>query len=218
MTERRMEDEEELAAPQTGLPPQEAVNQANQSMHDTSRLNMEPTSRLILAASTSLAVGGVLGLRQGSTMAGFKFRAEHAHKLPTTPTGWFMYHKSKNYTMARAGLIEGGKMGVKVAFVTTSMFLIEDLYDEYRQTKDFINTTLASLTVAGAFSLWNRFSLPMTARTTKTALVVGLVYGGLQDIAGAARGRPIGYIDWTRRKLGLKYSGSDSDGAQLAAP
>lgn len=44
----------------------------------------------------------------------------------------------------------------------------------------------------------------MTARTTKTALLVGLVYGGLQDLAGAARGRPIGYIDWVRRKLGAK--------------
>lgn len=44
----------------------------------------------------------------------------------------------------------------------------------------------------------------MTARTTKTALVVGLVYGGLQDVAGAARGRPIGYVDWIRTKLGAK--------------
>lgn len=41
----------------------------------------------------------------------------------------------------------------------------------------------------------------MTARTTKTALVVGLVYGGLQDAAGAARGRPIGYIDWVKRRI-----------------
>lgn len=41
----------------------------------------------------------------------------------------------------------------------------------------------------------------MTARTTKTALLVGLVYGGLQDAAGAARGRPIGYIDWVRRQF-----------------
>lgn len=41
----------------------------------------------------------------------------------------------------------------------------------------------------------------MTARTTKTALAVGLVYGGLQDVAGAARGRPIGYIDWIKRRI-----------------
>lgn len=41
----------------------------------------------------------------------------------------------------------------------------------------------------------------MTARTTKTAILVGLVYGGLQDAAGFARGRHIGYIDWVQRQL-----------------
>lgn len=41
----------------------------------------------------------------------------------------------------------------------------------------------------------------MTARTTKIAIVVGLIYGGLQDAAGAARGRRIGYIDWLRRRF-----------------
>lgn len=41
----------------------------------------------------------------------------------------------------------------------------------------------------------------MAARTTKTALVVGLVYGGLQDLVGAARGRPIGYVEAIRRRM-----------------
>ncbi|KAK2598747.1 hypothetical protein N8I77_012136 [Diaporthe amygdali] len=168
---------------------------------ENSRLNMMAPSRIILAAAASFGVGISLGMTQGSKMAGLQFRAEHAHKLPTTPTGWFMYHKSKNYNMARGGLKEGLKMGAKVSFWTTAMFVVEDMYDEYRESKDFVNTMLASLTVAGGFSLWNRFSLPMTARTTKTALVVGLVYGGLQDAAGAARGRHIGYIDWIKRRM-----------------
>ena len=41
----------------------------------------------------------------------------------------------------------------------------------------------------------------MAARTTKTALLAGLVYGGLQDIAGLARGRRIGYIDYLQRQF-----------------
>lgn len=51
--------------------------------------------------------------------------------------------------------------------------------------------------------LWyaDRFSLAMTARTTKTALVVGLVYGTLQDVAGVARGRRIGYVEWFRKQF-----------------
>lgn len=42
----------------------------------------------------------------------------------------------------------------------------------------------------------------MTARTTKTALAAGFVYGGLQDLLGVVRGRPIRYVDWVRQKVG----------------
>lgn len=134
----------------------------NQHLRDASRLGMLPEARLMLASTASFGVGAALGLSHGSTMSGLRFRAEHAHKLPTTPTGWFMYHKSKNYNMAKDGLKEGVKMGFKVCIVTTAMFFIESLYDEYRQSKDFINTTLASLTVAGGFSLWS-MSVPSLA-------------------------------------------------------
>lgn len=44
----------------------------------------------------------------------------------------------------------------------------------------------------------------MAARTTKTALVVGLAYGGLQDLAGIMRGRPIGYAEFVKRRLGYQ--------------
>lgn len=120
---------------------------------ENSRLNMVAPVRIVLAALASYSVGTVLGIAQGSKMAGLRFRAEHAHKLPSTPTGWFMYHKSKNYNMAKDGLKEGVKMGLKVSFWTTAIFFIENLYDEYRQSKDFLNTVMASLTVAGGFSL-----------------------------------------------------------------
>lgn len=46
----------------------------------------------------------------------------------------------------------------------------------------------------------DRFSLPTAARTTKSALLVGLIYGGLQDVLGVARGRHIGYVDFLKRK------------------
>lgn len=131
---------------------------------ENSRLNMLAPTRIMLASVASFGVGTALGMTQGSKMAGLRFRAEHAHKLPTTPTGWFMYHKSKNYKMATGAVKEGLKMGVKVSFWTTAMFVIEDLYDESRGSKDFVNTVLASLTVAGGFSLWSMpaafFQLP----------------------------------------------------------
>ncbi|KAJ9155872.1 hypothetical protein NKR19_g4382 [Coniochaeta hoffmannii] len=173
-------------------------------LHKNARLSIPAPLRLPMASGMAFLVGLGLGTTKGSKMAGLRFRAEHAHKLPTTTTGWFLYHKSKNYHVAYGGLREGLRMGAKVCFWTTTMFSIEHMFDISRGQKDFFNTVLACVTVAGGFSLWNRFSLPMAARTTKTALVVGLVYGGLQDLAGAARGRPIGYVEFIKRRLGRK--------------
>lgn len=206
-------------------------------MYRTSRLSIPAPLRLPLASGLSFVIGMGLGTAHGSKMAGLRFRAEHAHKLPTTTTGWYLYHKSKNYHVAYGGLREGLKMGAKVCFWTTTMFGIEHMFDMSRGQKDLFNTVLACVTVAGGFSVWSasfppqvsklgwlpyrrvghhrcpsrlmflscvpdRFSLPMAARTTKTALVVGFVYGGLQDLSSAVRGRPIGYAEFIKRRLG----------------
>lgn len=130
---------------------------------ENSRLHMLPPLRILIASVASFGVGAALGISHGGKMAGLRFRAEHAHKLPATPTGWFMYHKSKNYTMMKEATKEGLRMGFRVSFWTTAMFSIETLYDSYRQSNDFINTVLASLTVAGGFSLW---SMCKTVRVT----------------------------------------------------
>jgi hypothetical protein len=100
-----------------------------------------------------------LGVSHGAQEAGLRFRAENAHRLPTSPTGWYLYHKSKNYKMAFGGVKEGIKMGAKVSVWTIGFFYIEDMFDRYRGTKDFINTVIASLSVAGAFSAWSKFNL-----------------------------------------------------------
>ncbi|KAL2270720.1 hypothetical protein VTJ83DRAFT_91 [Remersonia thermophila] len=168
-----------------------------------SRLSLPAPIRIPIATTLSYLTGFILGTAQGSKMAGLRFRAEHAHKLPTSTTGWYLYHKSKNYQMAYGGIKEGFKMGFKVSFWTTAMFALEQMFDTYRGTADMLNTITSCVTVAGGFSLWNRFSLPMTARTTKAALVAGLVYGGLQDVLGVVRGRPIRYVDWIRTQLGM---------------
>ncbi|EGO53350.1 hypothetical protein NEUTE1DRAFT_126677 [Neurospora tetrasperma FGSC 2508] len=166
------------------------------------RLSIPDAVRIPLASSTALLIGFTLGISQGIKTSGMRFRAEHAHKLPTTKMGWYFYHKSKNYNSIWGGAKEGARMGAKICFWTTAMFGIEHMFDAYRGTADIFNTVTACVTVAGAFSLWNRFSLPMAARTTKTALVVGLAYGGLQDVAGIARGRPIGYVEFLKRRVG----------------
>ncbi|KAK3309341.1 uncharacterized protein B0T15DRAFT_386193 [Chaetomium strumarium] len=183
------------------LPPPPTQAEMEELYHNA-RLSLPAPLRIPLASVLSFLAGFTLGTARGGKSAGLRFRAEHAHKLPTSMTGWFLYHKSKNYHVAYGGIREGFKMGCKVSFWTSAMFAIEQMFDSYRGTADFLNTVTSCVTVAGGFSLWNRFSLPMTARTTKAALVAGMVYGGLQDLLGIARGRPIGYVDWVKQRLG----------------
>ncbi|KIH93255.1 hypothetical protein SPBR_03155 [Sporothrix brasiliensis 5110] len=184
-----------------GAAASEAEQEAINEYWRQSRLSLPDVVRIPLATMASFTVGMGLGIAHGSTMAGMRFRAEHAHKLPTSTTGWYLYHKSKNYHVAYGGIREGLRMGAKVSVWTTAMFGIETLFDHYRDTKDVANTVLACVTVAGGFSLWNRFPLATAARTTKTAILVGFVYGSLQDLAGLARGRRISYVDYVQRKL-----------------
>jgi hypothetical protein len=58
--------------------------------------------------------------------------------------------------MAFGGIKEGLKMGVKISAWAAAFFYVEDCWDEIRGEKDFLNTVVASLSVAGGFSLWSR--------------------------------------------------------------
>lgn len=120
-----------------------------------SRLSIPFGARLPIATSLSFVSGMALGITHGSQMAGLRFRAENAHRLPETTTGWYLYHKTKNYQMALGGVKEGMKMGAKLSFWVAGFFGIEEIFDQWRGTKDFVNTTIASLAVAGVFSLYS---------------------------------------------------------------
>ncbi|KAI2469592.1 hypothetical protein F4781DRAFT_431297 [Annulohypoxylon bovei var. microspora] len=167
-----------------------------------SRLSIPPPLRIPAAAVTAFGVGMTLGLAHGSKTAGLRFRAEHAHRLPTTTTGWYLYHKSKNYHLALGGLKEGLKVGAKLSLLSTAMFCAENLFDVYRGTTDLFSTVMASLAVAGGFSFWNRFSAAETARTARKGLKFGLAYGAVQDLLSLAKGRPVGYVEFIRRHVG----------------
>ena len=126
-----------------------------EDLYRNSRLSLPFPLRIPLASGLSFFAGFTLGTAQGGKAAGLRFRAEHAHKLPTTSTGWFLYHKSKHYQVAYGGIREGFKMGAKVSFWTTAMFAIEQMFDSHRGTADLLNTVTSCVTVAGCFSLWS---------------------------------------------------------------
>lgn len=149
---KMLSDEEiELLRAEGKFPTQEQIDE----IYRNSRLSLPTPIRLPITSAASFLVGLSLGTAQGSKVAGMRFRAEHAHKLPDTTTGWYLYHKSKNYHVAYGGIVEGVKMGTKIAFFTTAMLSIENMFDAYRGTADLLNTVTSCVTVAGALSLWS---------------------------------------------------------------
>lgn len=120
-----------------------------------SRLSMPTPVRIPAAGLMGFSVGYTLGLIEGSRTASLRFRAEHAHKMPSSTTGWYLYHKSKNYHAMFGGLREGLKMGGRLGFWTLLAFSLESTVDRYRGRTDLLSTVLASLSVAGGFSLWS---------------------------------------------------------------
>jgi len=94
-------------------------------------------------------------------MAQLRFRAEHAHKMPTRTADWYFYHKSKNYHAAWGGIREGLRMGSRLGILATGLVWIEHTVDVYRGSADFLSTVCASVAVSGGFSLWSRSMSPV---------------------------------------------------------
>ncbi|PFH62167.1 hypothetical protein XA68_14836 [Ophiocordyceps unilateralis] len=166
------------------------------------RLSMTAPVRLLFGSLTSGFIGFTLGSLQGGQTAELRFRAEHAHKMPDSTTGWYLYHKTKNYHVMHGGIREGLRMGIKTSFWASLALGLESTVDGCRGASDMFSTVVASLTVAGAFSLYHRLTLSMVARTARMGLLFGLAYGSVQDLVGLARDRPIGYVEFIRRRLG----------------
>ncbi|KAG6008422.1 hypothetical protein E4U21_004444 [Claviceps maximensis] len=166
------------------------------------RLSISTPARVLLGSVSSGVIGFTLGAMQGGQVAQLRFRAEHAHKMPDTTTGWYFYHKSKNYHTMQGGIREGFRMAAKTSFWSFMALGLESTVDRYRGCSDMFSTAVATLTVAGTFSLWHGFSMSTASRTAKLGLLFGLAYGGVQDLVGLARGRPIGYVESLRHRFG----------------
>ncbi len=137
----------------------ESVSQYETASSHENRLSIPFGLRFPAATGAALITGLSLGLSHGSKISGLRFRAENSHRLPTTTTGWYLYHKSKNYHMMLGGIKEGLKMGSKIAFWGGGFFVVEEAIDRLRGTKDFVSTVIAGLSVSGGFSAWSEYSI-----------------------------------------------------------
>lgn len=120
---------------------------------DAMRLSMLAPTRLLLGSLASTMIGFMLGGFQGGQMAQLRFRAEHAHKMPDTTTGWYFYHKTKNYHAMQGGIREGFRMGAKTGFWSFAALSLETTVDRMRGCSDMLSTIVATVSVAGMFSL-----------------------------------------------------------------
>ncbi|GAD93369.1 hypothetical protein NFIA_035520 [Paecilomyces variotii No. 5] len=173
------------------------------------RLGIEIKNRLPYTATSAFAVGMAIGASHGSKKAAYQFRAENAHRFPTTSTGWFLYHKSKNYKSIVGGVKDGMKLGLKLGAGAMAFCLFEETVDYARHDRrDFLSTVTAGLSFSGIYSLLARHDVYTAARTTKLGLKLSLVYGLMQDMLESMKGNRPAYVNFI---LGKKDSGSRND-------
>lgn len=166
-----------------------------------SRLSIPFLIRLPLTVTFSLFSGFVLGAAKGAPQASYRYRAENAHRLPTTQTGWYLYHKSKNYHSIIGGVKEGVRLGSRLSGWAALFVCGEEVVDRLRgggddRQRDVASTVCASMATAGLYSWKNGDGLFTSARMAKIALKVSLIYGISQDLLSTLRGRRPAYVDW----------------------
>ena len=177
------------------------------------RLSIPFIVRAPLLLTSSFIVGFSLGAAHGGPIAAYRYRAENAHRLPTTQTGWYLYHKSKNYHSIVGGVKEGVKFGGVLCGWATIFMCCEELVDRSRGRlfaktddevasgqRDAASTVVAAMSTAGIYSWKSGLDKFTAARTAKIALKYSLLYGIVQDLAASFRGNRPAYIDWAWRK------------------
>ncbi|GAB7363250.1 hypothetical protein MBLNU230_g3532t1 [Neophaeotheca triangularis] len=110
----------------------EARLAASEVAKQNARLSLPLPMRLPVTTLLASVSGFSLGALHGGTTTSLRFRAENAHRLPDTQTGWYLYHKSKNYHVALGSLYEGCKMGFRLAAIAGLYVGMEEGVDRAR--------------------------------------------------------------------------------------
>ncbi|PWY91115.1 hypothetical protein BO70DRAFT_85214 [Aspergillus heteromorphus CBS 117.55] len=161
------------------------------------RLGINLEDRLSYTLTSAFCAGMVIGFSHGKKLAGYQFRAENAHRFPSSTQGWFQYHKTKNYVSLLGGMKEGARMGARLGIGATVFCLFEETVDYARHDRrDFLSTVTAGLSLSGLYSLMARHDVYTAARTAKLGLKASLVYGVLQDALELSKGNRPAYMEF----------------------
>ncbi|KAG9284693.1 hypothetical protein G9A89_002924 [Geosiphon pyriformis] len=159
------------------------------------RYGLSPKDRISATTIVGLFYGFLYGSYEGGKRTGFQYLAENAHKLPTTRSGWYFYHKRKNHKVILGGMKHGVRYSVKTGSLCFLFVGIEAGWDSVRGEADFANTLISGLSTALIFS--SIYRLPM--QSIKYACMFGggfgLFSGVAQDAYRYYKGERIWYFD-----------------------
>lgn len=197
-------------APQNNVIPEEAKEPASYYPAITGYVDSRLSIPFSLRFPMSMAFGAICGFLiqapKGGARAAFQYRAENAHRFPTTKNGWYFYHKTKNYKSIIGGVVEGVRFGTQLSLWAALFVGSEEAIDKLRgrgsdKQRDAAGTVCAGMTTAGFYSWVNGYEFFTAARIARIALKVSLAYGLLQDVLSTARGKQPAYIDWLGRNV-----------------
>ncbi|PGH01078.1 hypothetical protein AJ80_09061 [Polytolypa hystricis UAMH7299] len=166
------------------------------------RLGIDFGLRLPLTSTAAFITGMGLGFSHGSTKAAFQYRAENAHRFPTSSIGWYQYHRTKSYKSIVGGVKDGMKLGMKLGAGAITFSLFEETVDHARNgRRDFLSTVTAGLSFSGVYSLLARHDIYTAARTAKLSLKLSLAYGLIQDVLATMKGNRPRYVEFLVGKV-----------------
>ncbi|RMD42964.1 hypothetical protein DV735_g2145, partial [Chaetothyriales sp. CBS 134920] len=160
------------------------------------RLSMPLEVRGPLLLLASFITGMGLGGTAAGQMRADRYRAENAHRYPTSEAGWYLYQRSKNYHLFLGAISGGARSGVLLSLWGAGFMATEEGIDQLRARllhrpdgqRDFLSTVVAALALSGVHSRVHHMNTFATVKSSKMALKAGLAFGLAQDALALMRG------------------------------
>ncbi|OMJ08749.1 hypothetical protein AYI69_g10953 [Smittium culicis] len=146
------------------------------------RIHMEPSKRISILTMTGVLSGAVAGGYLGGRFASWQYLAERSHNLPTTVSGWYYYHKWKNYRVILGAFKKASYYGLRIGAVVGMYEVAEAAIDRH-----VIGHTSAVGSVTSGFGVSllcasvSRLPRSSFARLVKMGTLGGLCIGVFQD-------------------------------------
>lgn len=185
------------------------------------RLSLHPIIRIPMITTLATLAGFGLGFSHGGPLATYQYRAENAHRFPTTSAGWYLYHRTKGYHAVVGGMKHGAKMagvlGGSVGLFLFTEYAVDRARGEWgRGGQDVGSTVVAGATIGGAWAAVKaRGEVYPAARMVRMGVKGAVVYGFAQDGMAWLRANPPGYVRWVMGLLGKSVTDHATDGANF---